>query len=102
MSHLFIGGSARCGKSSLAREVGCSTNAYSLSGDAFRTSLRKTSSALTLPALHAPRAEKIQDEEAFIEHHTEGAMLEIEAKRAQAATVWPFIQNYANAVEHES
>lgn len=102
MSHIFIGGSARCGKSTLAREVRISTNVQALSGDAFRTTLRKTTERGTFPVLHAPRAEKIPDEKTFINRHSTKAHLEIEAKRAQAKFVWPYIENYIRAVEHES
>lgn len=54
MPHIFIGGAARCGKSTLAREVRTSTNMQSLSGDAFRTTLRKTAEHGTFPVLHTP------------------------------------------------
>lgn len=102
MSHLLIGGAARCGKSTLAREVRRSTDMQTLSGDAFRTTLRKTAPRGTFPTLHVARAEKIQDEQAFIERHSTNAAVEIETKRAQAEFVWPFIENYLRAIEHES
>ena len=102
MPHLLIGGAARCGKSTLAREVRRSTDMHTLSGDAFRTTLRKTAPRGTFPNLHVARAEKIQDEQAFIDHHSVNAAVEIETKRSQAKFVWPFIENYLSAVEHES
>ena len=102
MPHVLIGGAARCGKSTLALEIRKSMDIQTLSGDAFRTSLRKTSPYGTFPALHVARAEKIRDEAAFIEHHSVNAGMEIEAKRQQATFVWPFIENYLRAVEHES
>lgn len=102
MPHIFIGGAARCGKSTLAREVRTSTDMQSLSGDAFRTTLRKTADRGIFPVLHTPRAEKIPDEESFVNHHSTNAHLEIEAKHAQAKFVWPFIENYVHAIEHES
>lgn len=102
MPHILIGGAARCGKSTLAREIRTSTDMQSFSGDAFRTALRKTAERNTISVLHAPRAEKIPDEKSFIDHHSVNAHLEIEAKRAQARFVWPFIENYIFAVEHES
>lgn len=74
----------------------------SLSGDAFRTTLRKTAELGTFPVLHAPRAEKIPDEKSFVDHHSTNAHLEIDSKRAQAKFVWPFIENYIHAIEHES
>lgn len=102
MPHILIGGAARCGKSTLAREIRQSTDMHTLSGDAFRTTLRKTTTKGTFPTLHVPRAEKIHGEQAFIEHHTIEAETEIKAKRAQAKFVWPFIENYLRAIEHES
>lgn len=102
MPHIFIGGAARCGKSTLAREVRTSTNMQSLSGDAFRTTLRKTAEHGTFPVLHTPRAEKIPDEKSFVDYHSTNAHLEVEAKRTQANFVWPYIENYIHAIEHES
>ena len=102
MSHVFIGGAARCGKSTLAREIRQSTDIQTLSGDALRTSLRKTALAGIFPILHAPRPEKISDEQTFIKRHSVDRGLEVEAKRQQAAFVWPFIENYVRAIEHES
>jgi 2-phosphoglycerate kinase len=102
MSHVLIGGAARCGKSTLSREIRRSTDLQTISGDAFRTTLRKTVARGIFPILHAPRAEKILDEQDFINHHAANAAVEIEAKRAQAKFVWPFIERYIQEVEHES
>ncbi len=102
MPHLLIGGASRCGKSTLARKVRQSTDVQTFSGDAFRTTLRTTAPRCVFPALHLARAEKFQDEQAFIEHHSTKAAAEIDTKRLQAKFVWPFIENYMSAVEHES
>lgn len=102
MSNLLIGGSARCGKSTLAAEIRQTTGMQALSGDALRTSLRKASILGTFPVLHSPRPEKIQDDEEFIRRHTELATQEVEAKHEQARFVWPFIEKYVEAIEHES
>ncbi|MEO7364024.1 MAG: hypothetical protein ABIV43_00755 [Candidatus Saccharimonadales bacterium] len=102
MNHILIGGAARCGKSTLAREVRESTDMQSLSGDAFRTTLRKTAERGTFPALHVARAEKIPAEKSFVDHHSTNAHLEIETKRTQARFIWPYIENYILAIEHES
>lgn len=100
--HKFVGGAARCGKSTLSREIRRSTDLQFISGDAFRTTLRKTVAKGIFPILDAPRAEKIPDEQDFIKHHSTNAAIEIEAKRAQAKFVWPFIERYIHEVEHES
>ncbi|HSX29646.1 MAG TPA: hypothetical protein VLE73_03745 [Candidatus Saccharimonadales bacterium] len=102
MPHVLIGGAARCGKSTLSREIRKSTDLQTISGDAFRTTLRKTVAKGIFPVLHAPRAEKIPDEQDFISHHATNAAVEIEAKRVQAKFVWPFIERYIQEVEHES
>lgn len=102
MSHIFVGGAARCGKSTLSREIRKSTDLQFISGDAFRTTLRKTVAKGTFPILDVPRAEKIPDEQEFIDHHSTNATIEIEAKRTQAKFVWPFIERYIHEVEHES
>jgi len=102
MSHILIGGAARCGKSTLSRAVRKSVDIQTISGDAFRTTLRKTVAEGVFPVLHAARAEKISDEQAFIIHHATNAAVEIAAKHTQAEFVWPFIERYIREVEHES
>lgn len=100
--HLLLGGGSRCGKSTAAREVRRATDIHTLSGDAVRNTLRRVVAYGTFPELHCPRAEKIPDERAFIEHHTTNVGLEIEAKRQQARFVWPFLEGYLREIEHES
>jgi 2-phosphoglycerate kinase len=98
----LIGGAARCGKSTLAREVRAATDMQTLSGDALRTTLRRVMPYGSIPELHVSRAEKIRDEQEFINHHTLGAQAEIEAKRRQAKYVWSVITTYIKEIEHES
>lgn len=98
----FIGGSSRCGKSTLAHTVRRTIDVQALSGDAFRDALRKTSMPGTMAELHQPRAEKIAAEQEFIDYHTLRASDEIVKKRAQASLVWSFLSNYLVTVNRES
>jgi len=98
----LIGGSSRCGKSTLARALRHRTGAHGLSGDALRDTLRKTTAPGTIPELNQPRAEKIVDEREFVEYHTLRAGDEIDKKRQQAAVVWPFLHNYLVTINRES
>ena len=103
-SHIVIGGSARCGKSTVARSVRhtLGPEMQTLSGDAVRNMLRRTVPKGLLPILHGPRAEKIPDEEEFIAHHSLRAATEVASKRRQAEFVWPFLETYAREIDHES
>lgn len=97
----LIGGSARCGKSTLSRTVRQTTSAQSLSGDAFRDALRKSTAFGTIPELHQPRAEKIPEEQAFIDYHTRQAQEEIAKKRSQALLMWGFLESYLITTSRE-
>jgi hypothetical protein len=98
----FIGGSSRCGKTTLARAVRRNMDVQTLSGDALRDTLRKSTSADTLPELHRQRAETIPDEQEFVDYHTLRTKEEITKKRAQASLVWSFMKNYLVTVNRES
>lgn len=98
----FIGGSSRCGKSTLARAVRRTADAQAVSGDAFRDALRKSTEPGTIPILHQPRAEKTADEQEFIDYHTLRTDEEIVKKREQASLVWSFLANYLVTINRES
>lgn len=93
----FVGGGARCGKSTLARKLleRLPRAAY-LSGDSFRQAIKPV-----LPLFHTIRVEA-SSPEAYIRHYKEHAEEAITESLRQSEAIWPFIERYVNAYFHES
>lgn len=93
----FIGGGARCGKSTLAREILKQKPGSSyLSGDSFRQSLKPL-----LPAFHTSgvNADNPSEYINYYKKHTDEA---IEKTIERAESLWPFIVRYVTAMQYES
>lgn len=102
MPHLLIGGSARCGKSTLAESIRQSTSIPTLLGDAYRASIRENTPYEPSSALHTPSAEKSGEGYSFIIDHILNTSSEIEKKRRQGRFMWGFLESYLRAYENDS
>ena len=93
----LIGGGARCGKSTLAKNLlRHLPNATYLSGDSFRQSLKPI-----LPVFHTSGVDA-DDAAAYIQYYKENIELAIDETIKRAEALWPFIERYIISYGYET
>lgn len=97
-----IGGSSRCGKSTLARSVRRHIDGGMISGDALRTALRQHTTADHEPLLHWRDDIDLSTPEKYVAFYATHHAQIIENLRQEAGSLWKYIESYINAVHAES
>jgi len=93
----LIGGSARCGKTTLAQSLlKRLDNAAYLSGDALRKSVKPL-----MPEFH-DGGTNADNEKSYIDYYVQHTDVAVKEARSRSDLFWPFIERYIDAFSHGS
>ncbi len=99
----LIGGSARCGKSTLARTLRKHTRAQSVSGDALRVMLKKTQPNSEIGRIHTnDLGYDTKTEQGYIKYYGQHTDHAVEKMLLQAEIMSNPLHHYSHAVQLES